>query len=71
MKEFESVEGAFRWFLENVFPKLPTEDKIKLRDVKYCYYSEDRRVSEKRMKRVLNEYGSFKVVYKFEWEDES
>jgi len=67
MKEFKSTEEAFVWFLENVFPKLSTKDKIKLKDVKYCYYSEDRKVSEKRMKRVLSEFGDFEIVYRFGW----
>ncbi len=67
MKEFKSTEEAFVWFLENVFPQLPTEDKIKLKDVKYCYYSKDRKVSEKRMQRVLGEFGDFEVVYRFGW----
>ncbi|WP_299457952.1 hypothetical protein [uncultured Microscilla sp.] len=70
MQEFDTIEEAFRWFLENVFPELPTTSKVKLRDVKFSYYSEDRKVSEKRMKRVLSEYGEFKTVYQFTKKEE-
>ncbi len=66
MKEFEAIEEAFRWFLENKFPELPTEDKIKLRDAKYCFYKEGKKVSEKRMKRIMSEYGNFKTIFRFE-----
>ena len=68
MKEFKSIEDAFVWFLENVFPKLPTESKVKLKDVKYDYYKEGRKVSTIRMQRVLSEFGDFEIVYRFGWD---
>ena len=68
MPQFKTIHEAFGWFLENVFPELPTEDKIKLRNAKYNFYKEGMRVSHKRMTRILNEYGKFQVLYEFESE---
>lgn len=66
MPQFETIEQAFEWFLENVFPKLPTEEKRKLRTVKYDFYKEGLNVSTKRMTRVMNEYGNFVTWYEYQ-----
>lgn len=66
MQEFNTIEEAFRWFLENKFPELPTEDKIALRDAKYCFYKEGKKVSEKRMKRIMTQYTSFNIVFRID-----
>ena len=66
MPQFKTIHEAFGWFLENVFPELPTEDKIKLRNAKYDYYKEGLKVSTKRMMRIMNEYGKFNTHYTFE-----
>jgi len=66
MPQFDTIEDAFSWFLENVFPELPTETKIKLKDVKYDFKSKRHNFSQKRMTRILNEYGTFKTHYSFE-----
>lgn len=58
MHEFTSIEETFQWFMENTYPKLPTEQKIKLKDVKYAY-SNGRSLSLKRKQRVLEEHGEF------------
>ena len=63
MPQFQTIEQAFEWFLENVFPELPTEAKIKLRNAKYEYYKEGINVSHKRMMRVMNEYADFEIFY--------
>lgn len=56
-KDFNSITEAFEWFMENVYPDLSPEQKQKLKDVKYDYYNPRRTgVSEKRMKRVLDQY---------------
>ncbi len=65
MAQFTSIEEAFGWFLENVFPNLPTEEKIKLRTVKYNFYKEGLNVSTKRMARIMNEYGDFVTWYEY------
>lgn len=66
MPQFQTLEQAFEWFLENVYPNLPPKDKHALRNVRYSYYKEGMKVSTKRMNRVLNEYSSFEVIYKVE-----
>ena len=38
-KEFESIQEAFQWFLENVYPSLKTEEKSKVKDAKYDFYN--------------------------------
>ncbi len=63
MPQFQTLEQAFEWFLEHVFPTLPTEAKRKLKNVKHEYYKEGVNVSTKRMSRVLNEYTDFEILY--------
>jgi len=63
MPEFDSIVQAFAWFWENIYPDLPVETKKKLRYIKYDYTSQRRNFSEKRMTKILNEYGFFKVRY--------
>ena len=66
MPQFQTIEQAFEWFLENVFPELPTEAKRKLKNVKHEYYKDGVNVSTKRMDRVLSEYADFEILYKVE-----
>ena len=66
MPQFQTIEQAFEWFLENTFPELPTEDKRKLKDAKYSFYKEGLKVSTIRMKRILNEYGDFHTYHVFD-----
>ena len=66
MPQFQTIEQAFEWFLENVFPTLPTESKRKLKNVKHEYYKEGVNVSTKRMSRVLSEYTDFGMFYSVE-----
>jgi len=71
MKEFNTIPEAFEWFMENVFPTLSTEAKIKLKDVKYDYYKrDDKKVSEKRMVRAMNENGRLEVAFRYYKEGE-
>ena len=65
MPQFQTIEQAFEWFLENVFPTLPTEEKRKLRTAKYSFYKEGLSVSTKRMSRIMNEYGEFATLYEY------
>ena len=68
MPQFQSIEQAFEWFLENVFPELPPNKKYALRDARYSFYKEGKKVSEKRMKRILDEQGDFEIIYRFDKE---
>ncbi len=70
MPEFQTIEQAFEWFLENVFPILPTPEKRKLKNVKYDFYKEGLKVSHKRMVRVMNDYAKFDTVYTLELNEE-
>jgi hypothetical protein len=65
MPQFQTIEQAFEWFLENVYPNLPTEEKRKLRTAKYSFYKEGLGVSKARMTRVMNEYGEFFTLYEY------
>ncbi|HAS39302.1 MAG TPA: hypothetical protein DCS93_02430 [Microscillaceae bacterium] len=66
MPQFQTIEQAFEWFLENVYPNLSSEDKHILRNAKYAFYKEDLKISTKRMNRILREYSTFKVMYDVE-----
>jgi hypothetical protein len=66
MPQFQTIEEAFEWFLENTFPELPTEDKRKLKDAKYAFYKDGLKVSTIRMKRILSEYGNFETYHIFD-----
>ncbi len=68
MSQFQTVEQAFEWFLENVYPHLSTEEKQKYRNAKYEYYKEGLRVSHKRMIRIMDEYGEFGTLYTYKTE---
>lgn len=64
MPEFSTLTQAFEWFLENVYPHLPSEEKYKLRDAKYDFYKEGNKVSVNRMNRILAEYSDFEPVFR-------
>jgi len=66
MPQFQTIEQAFKWFLENIYPDLPTEKKMAIRDVKYAFYKEGRNISTKRMKRILEEYTDYENVHQLE-----
>ncbi len=64
MPEFQTITQAFEWFLENIYPDLPTERKAPIRDAKYAFYSETRNISTKKMKRILDEYTDYENVHR-------
>jgi len=64
MEEFKTLTEAYEWFLENVYPDLPTSQKRLLRDAKYSYYKEGKKVSEKRMQRILSDYCELDIVFR-------
>ena len=70
MPEFNTLTEAFEWFLENIYPDLPPEKKTsRLRNAKYAYYKEGEKVSEKRMRSILNDYSNYKAVHKISLEE--
>ena len=62
MQEFNSLQEAFAWFIENTFPKLPTPEKRKLKDIKYVF-TQGKYVSERKMLEIFEKYG-FEVEIK-------
>jgi len=65
MPQFDTIEEAFEWFLENVFPKLSGDEKKKLKDAKYDFLARRDKMSQRRMLRVLNEYGELKTHFTY------
>ena len=64
MPQFQTIEQAFEWFLENVYPELPTEKKTNaLRVVKSTYYKGEKGVSEKKMKSILGEHCDYQIMH--------
>ena len=66
MPQFDTIEEAFEWFLENIFPKLSGDEKRKLKDAKYNFLTEGRSMSQKRMLKILNEYGELKTHFTYD-----
>lgn len=66
MPDFKTLPEALDWFFENVFPHLSTEEKRKLKDVKYDHYKRSTNVSANRIRRVLNTYGKVETFHRFE-----
>ncbi len=58
--QFDTIEEAFGWFLENVYPELSSDEKKKLKDAKYNFLAKGRSMSQKKMLSILNEYGELK-----------
>ncbi len=70
MPQFQSIQQAFEWFLENVYPNLPAEQKTStLRGAKHTYYKEGGKVSTKRMKRILEQFCKYEVIHNIEIEE--
>ncbi|EAY30569.1 hypothetical protein [Microscilla marina] len=64
MPEFKTLHDAFEWFLENVYPQLSSEQKRRLKDVRYDFYAEGRKVSVNRMNRFLHEFSDFENIFR-------
>ena len=64
-QHFKSIEEVFSWFIENVFNELSTEDKIKLKDAKYDFLNRKHKLSERRMRKVLEAYGVLEKFYTY------
>ncbi|WP_299452540.1 hypothetical protein [uncultured Microscilla sp.] len=62
--EFKSVKKAFDWFIKHTYPTLNTQQKKKLKKAKRAH-KKGRSLSIKRMKKILQTYGEFEVIYRF------
>lgn len=69
MQEFKTITEAFEWFMENKLAELPAEERRKLKDVKYNYYKREGNVSEKRMQKVLNDYGTLETIHRYKFKE--
>jgi hypothetical protein len=60
MPQFNDLKAAFEWWLENVYPDLPTEDK---KTLKYAKYDFEKRnlISQGRILEILNKYADFEL----------
>ena len=67
MQEFNTIQEAFEWFMENKLEALPVEERRRLKDVKYNYYTREGNVSEKRMLKVLNDYGNLETIHRYKF----
>ena len=64
MPQFQTIEQAFEWFLEEVYPSLPTEQKTTtLRATKSIYYKGERKVSTKKMRTILEQFCDYQVMH--------
>ncbi|SDM43761.1 hypothetical protein [Siphonobacter aquaeclarae] len=61
MKTFASIEEAFQWWLENIYPSLPPDVKKGKPVSAWRDYKHGGGVSEKRMKEILTEFGPFEI----------
>ena len=61
MKQFTSIPEAFKWWLTNIYPSLPAEEKKGKLVNAWRDYTHKGSISETRMKEVLTEYGHFEI----------
>ena len=63
MKTFASVEEAFKWWLENIYPVLPAETKKGRLTTAWRNYTHKQSLSVGKMSEILKDYG-FKIQTK-------
>lgn len=61
MKQFTSVDEAFKWFLINIYPTLPPDRKKGKLKTAWMDYTYHKGISEKRMRDILSEFGKVEV----------
>ena len=61
MKQFTSVEEAFKWFLANIYPSLPPDRKKGKLKTAWRDYTYSQGISQKRMTEILSEFGKIDV----------
>jgi hypothetical protein len=58
MPEFTTIQDAFRWWVENEYPKLPTEDKNIVKYAKYDFLKRNL-VSREKILEIFEKYADF------------
>lgn len=66
VKKFDNLEDAMTHFLENEYPKLKPEEKVK--DAKYDFQKRGS-ISHNKIEYVIQKYGSAKVKFEITFED--
>jgi hypothetical protein len=61
MKKFSSVTEAFKWWLTEIYPKLPPDVKKGKLTTAWRDFTYNQGISEKRMKNILEEFGRVEV----------
>ncbi len=61
MQTFISVEEAFKWWLNHIYPSLPPEVKKGRLTNAWRDFTHNRGISERRILEILNEYGDVEV----------
>jgi hypothetical protein len=64
MPEFQDFKSAFQWWLENVYPDLPSEEKVKLRFTKSDFVK-GKTVSSDLIHQILEKYGEIELLIKY------
>jgi len=62
MKTFSTVKEAFEWWLKNIYPSLPADQKVGRLTNAWKDYTYNRGISETRMREILIEQGHFEVT---------
>jgi hypothetical protein len=65
MPEFTNLKDAFQWWIENVYPDLPSEDKLKLRLTK-ADFIRGKTISDNLIQKILGKYGDLELIVKYE-----
>ena len=65
MKKFDTLEDAFKHFLDNVYPKLPPQVKIQYKDARYDFLKRNS-ISHNKIESILADYATIKVEVTFE-----
>lgn len=68
MKKFDTLEDAFQHFLDNVYPKLPSDQKLKCKDARYDFLKRGS-ISHNKMEKVLEVYGKATIKFEITFED--
>ena len=61
MKKFTTIKEAFEWWLAEIYPSLPPDQKKGKPVSAWRDYTHGGGVSEKRMRDVLTEFGHFEI----------
>jgi hypothetical protein len=64
MPEFQDFKSAFQWWLDNVYPDLPSEEKLNLRKTKYAFLN-NRTVSNDLIQEIMKKYGRVEISVKY------